>query len=372
MHSRILMFGLIFLLTACNLPSQATPTSTIAPATATASLTPLPPTETYTPEPSATPTLVFTPTIMPTIVPLIGTVRNNSNIRSMPSKGGGDRVGGLMYNQKVQVIARNDIANWLYIIFPESPTGTGWITTNAVDLQGDLTTLPIVIYSDGKKPQPQMLPPIIYYVTGTPLPLNQPPAGAKTAAVVQLSNVRVGPGLGYMSIGYLQTGAVVTLTGKVFKNYWVQIEYPSGIDGRGWLAADLLKATDGYGDLPMYNILGTPEATPGPTATLDPNFTPPPTETEEPTTPPHVGILAETTAQINVRSGPAGTFDVIGMLDPKTEVYVIGLTLNGFWYQIEYASGPGGRAWVASQYIKPLGDMRKLIYFDSLGTPIPK
>lgn len=366
---KYILILLLLSLSACNMPG-ATPTVTPAPTSlpsATASQT-LAPTQTFTPEPSATPTHTETPTIMPTIEPMIGTVRNNSNLRSQPSRGAGDRVGGIMYNQRVQVIGRNDIANWLYIIFPESPTGTAWITANAIDLQGDLTTLPIVIYpNDGD--QPLMLPPIIYKVTGEPLPLNQPPAGAKTATVAQLSNVRVGPGVGYMSIGTLQPGAVVTLTGKIFQNHWVQIDYPSGIDGRGWLASALLKATDGYGDLPMYNILGTPETA---APTLDPNATLAPTNTPLPPTPTPAGPLGEATAQVNVRSGPAGTFDVIGMLNPKEKVIITGITLNGLWYQIEYAAGPNGRAWVSTQYIKPLGDMRKLRYTDNQGTPLPE
>jgi uncharacterized protein YraI len=279
-------------------------------------------------------------------------------------------VGGLFFKNTVKVIARNDAATWYYIIFAESPTGTGWVLASAVDLQGDIAQLPIVIYpNDGDTPL--MLPPLLFAITGTPLPLNAPAPGSKTATVMQQARVRVGPSIGFVGIGVIEPGAVVMLTGRIDGNGWIQIDYPSGPGGRGWISGDLIKAADGFGDLPFYDILGTPVTPAPPTATLDPNATLPPTETPLPPTATPSGPQGEVLAQINARSGPASTFESYGLLEPGTKVTITGLTLSGLWYRIEFPASPTGFAWVAAEYVKPLGDMLKVPYFDNLGNPLP-
>ncbi len=332
-----------------------------------------------TPTPSITPTMpdtptsapTLTPTMMPTIEPMDGVMTANTNVRSRPSKGASERLGGLFYNNGVKVIGRNDQANWLWIIFSDSPTGTGWITANAVSLKGDMGQLPIALVPDNSD-TPQLLPPLIYVITGTPLPLNTPAAGAQTAKVTNLTNVRVGPSEGFMVIGTLQTDDIVTMIGHygAGKQNWVQIDYPSGPDGHAWISTETLAGASSFSGLPEFNVLGTPATeapTQGPTDTPNPNATPVPTDTF---TPAPAGPAAQVLAQINVRSGPAQSFDSLGMLNPQDNVVVTAQTLNGYWYQIQYANSPNGHGWVASQYIRILGDMRNLPYFDNQGNPL--
>jgi uncharacterized protein YraI len=323
------------------------------------------PTSTLTP----IPTLTIAPSPMPTIEPMTGIGLAPSNIRSGPGKGGDNkRIGGIFYNQTVKVIGRNDNATWLYIVFPDSPTGTGWVLRQAINLKGDLGLLPIVIYADGSD-KPTMLPPLLHTPQGAPLPLNSPPAGAKTATIHQAINVRVGPSLGYLAIGILQPGTVVTLTGRIDGNDWAQIDYPSGLEGRGWISTDLIKPADGYGGLPFFNILATPvsEESPVPTATVDPAITPlPPTPTET------IGATGHTKILVNVRSGPAQSFELLGTLNPKELVLLTGRNLIGNWLQIEYPFNSLSRGWVAADYIDYTGvDINKLPFYDNQGTPKP-
>jgi uncharacterized protein YraI len=369
---------ILVLLTGCSLPGKAEPTATATQApsptntkpptvTATASLTPFPsPTE--------------EPTIMPTIVPFKGIALAPTNVRSGPGKGGNKRLGGIFGNQAVNVIGRNDAANWLYILFSDSPTGTGWVLKKAINISDDnFTHLPIIIYPNGPD-RPLMLPPLVYQVSGAPLPLNQPPAGAKTAVVQQMINVRLGPSVGFMQIGVLQPGAVVTLTGRIQDNYWAQIEYPSGLEGRAWISTELIKPADGYGGLPFFNLLGTPVAAEKASApeqdlteTPDPNVTVAPTETLlPPTATQALGLIGYVKAQINVRGGPAQTFDSLGLLNPGDSVQITGRNLIGNWLQIEYPAGALTRGWVATDYIDYTGiDLSKLPYFDNDGKPLP-
>ena len=371
--SAFALFLLLFAFSACASSNLSTEIPTqVASDTPQPSITPSPtntlePTITFTPEPT------LSPTVMPTIEPMIAVAKTSVTFRSEPRRGS-DNVGGVFTNQSVKVIARNDAATWLYVIAPDVPGGMAWVLAGAFTLQGDLTQLPIAIYPVGST-KPLLLPPILYSISGTPLPLNLPSPDAKTATVSQLAKVRVGPGLGYMEMGLLEPGTVVVLTGRTEGNTWLQIEYPSGLEGRGWVLNELVKFEGEYAGLPFYNLLATSIPKPGeaPPASNE-NNTPIASDnpTDVPITPtptvdkPH-GL---TLAQINVRSGPASSFQSYGLIEANERVNLLGQTLNGLWFQIEYPSVPEGVAWVSSQYVKVTSDIRDLPYFDNDGSPM--
>jgi uncharacterized protein YraI len=373
----LLLCLLSLLLAGCNLPTSAaaTPTEAASPS-ATLTLTPTP-SETPTPLPTDTPTITLTPTIMPTIEPMTGILRAPTNVRARPSRGGSERLGGVYFNQAVKVIGRNDLANWLWIIYPEAPNGTAWILASAVDLEGEIGLLPIVIFPENPD-KPLALPPLLPPSTGEPLPLNPPGADAMLGTANQLLNVRIGPGTGYLSLGTIPGGTALSMTGRLEDNSWFQIEYPSGLDGRAWVAGNLVKLDVGAKLLPIYNRLATPvtEAPPQPEgqdAAPEEGETPvPPTETPIPPTSTPSLPSGTVTAQINVRNGPASSFESLGMLNPNERVFITGRTLNGVWLQIEYVSAPGGRGWVAAAYVTLNSDISKVPYFDNQGTPMPQ
>lgn len=380
---RIFSIFALLMLSACSAGADSSPTpdgnaaATSAFATAFAYLTEtsiagstptLTETPTFTPQP---PTL--TPSIVPTTEPVTGMANTNVTVRSEARKGA-DNLGGVFTHQGVQVIARNDAATWYYIQWDKSPTGTAWVLGHAIDLKDtDMTLLPIAIYDNDHKIV--VLPALIWVITGNPLPLNPPAPGAKTASVTQLAKVRVGPGIGYSIMGNLNIGTVVTVTGHTDGNDWIQIEYPSGPDGHGWVSGELTHMNTDLGGVPFYNMLGTPasaEQAPAATSTIDPNATPEPTQTPAPTLAGPPGVVYKA-SEINVHSGPASSYALLGSLKLGDKVVVTGLTLNKLWYQIVYSAGPGGYGWVSTQYIRITGgDMTKLPYFDTLGTPLPK
>ncbi len=363
------------LLTGCSMPGLSAATPTVAASDTPQPTATLPPTNTLEPTATFTPEPTQTPTIMPAIEPMRATANTSVTFRSEPRKGG-DNVGGVYGNQVVQVIARNDAANWFYIIAPEAPGGHAWVLAAAFTLQGDLTRLPIAIYPKGSK-TPVILPPIIVNIPGTPLPLNPPGSGAKTATVVQLAKVRVGPGVGYMEMGLLEPGTVIVITGRIQGNGWLQIEYPSGLDGRGWVLGQLVKFEGEYAGLPFYNLLATPEgkednAPAAPALTDTPSAPVTPVDTPVPPSPTQDRPYGLTLAQINARSGPASSYQSYGLIDANQRVNLLGQTLNGLWFQIEYPSAPNGVAWISSQYVKLMSDITGLPYFDNNGNPIPK
>jgi uncharacterized protein YgiM (DUF1202 family) len=380
---------LTILITMCSLLLSSCAASIFAEPTAapTAAFTPQPPTATFTLEPSPTFTPeppTATPTIAVTLQPMSATMKTATNVRSLPSKGKGDRIGGVYANSSVKVFARDETASWLWIEFTESPMGKGWVTAAAVKLDVDMGILPIAIYEKNAI-EPILLPPLLHTVTGTPLPINPPVEGSVTGSANQILNVRVGPSLGFVVIGMIQPGVQVTITGQT-GNKWYQIEYPSGIDGKAWISGSILKIDGKVKSLPMFNVMGTPESAEKDRAKVDAAMTgtalavsggdqstPQPTAAEEPATitPTPRGPIGSITAQINVRSGPASSFQSYGLIDPKTNVIITARTLNGLWLMIEYSASPTGYGWVAAEYVKFLSDISGLPYYDNSGTPMP-
>lgn len=98
----------------------------------------------------------------------------------------------------------------------------------------------------------------------------------RVAIVQQQINVRSGPGTGFNSLGTLSPQDVVNLTGKDSNGTWLQIEYPSGPEGKGWVSAGFVQA-QGVESLPIITEAGhvvgtgTPTTIPAtPTRTLIP------------------------------------------------------------------------------------------------------
>lgn len=366
---------LLSLLSSCGQAGLAAGTPTLTssdtpqPSSTSSATNTLESTATFTPGPT------LSSTIMPTIEPMTAIANTSVTFRSEPRRGS-DNVGGVYGNQAVKVIARNSAATWFYIIAPDVPGEHAWVLASAFELQGDLTTLPIAIFPDDSS-TPVLLPPLLHTIVGTPLPLNPPAPGAKTATVLQLAKVRVGPGVGYMEMGLLNPGTVIVLTGRIEGNAWLQIEYPSGLDGRGWVLSELVKFEGEYAGLPFFNLLATPDAKEGSSsvetaATEAPSAQETPADAPVEATPTVDKPYGTTLAQINVRSGPAASFESYGLIEANERVNILGQTLNALWLQIEYPSAPTGVAWVSSQYVKVVSDIRNLPYFNNDGSPLPK
>lgn len=383
------------ILTACAMPGSSAPITkidasvimTAAAATAYFRLTEVAAHSTITP--SATeaetstpaPTVLNRPTNIPTIEPIPAVMGANANVRSVPAKNKTTDIGGILMGQPVKVIGRNDDATWLYILYTDSSTGTGWVVAKAVEIGEKMSILPIVLFPDGLDGTSLMIPPFSYQITGTPLPPSTPPADwSKYGTITQAANVRIGPSVGFAIIGMLNPGEKITFRGRTDANEWVQIDYPSGPNGYGWVLASLVQANDGFNGLPYFDVMGTP-VTPTPEQADTGQTTAVPTTqngsqgqtaTATPPAPTSSGVGGEVTIQINVRSGPAQSYPSIGMLNPKDKVVITGVTINQYWYQIKFTSGQNESGWVASQYIRVLEDMGKLPFFNNEGTQIPK
>jgi hypothetical protein len=73
-------------------------------------------------------------------------------------------------------------------------------------------------------------------------------------------NVRTGPGVAYPIIGALSQGDVVEVVGKNAAGNWLQILYPTGTEGQGWVAAAYVDLSGSLVEVPEVAAPPLPEA----------------------------------------------------------------------------------------------------------------
>ena len=184
--------------------SGTTPTPFLITSTLPPSLTP-PPSETPLPPPP-----------QPTIVPVEGTSSTQINVRAQPSTAG-EVLGVIAVNTKIQIVGKDPGGNWWQIIYPTGVDGKGWVAAQYVKT-ADKPEVP-VIGGGGADPN-----------------------NGNVAIIQQKLNVRSGPGTGFNSIGTLNPQDVVNLTGKDANGAWLQIEFASGPEGKGWINSAFAQA----------------------------------------------------------------------------------------------------------------------------------
>jgi uncharacterized protein YraI len=119
----------------------------------------------------------------------------------------------------------------------------------------------------------------------------------------------------------------VEIIGKDPGGNWWQINYPQGVDGKGWVTAQYVTT----GNEPDVPVIGANQA--------DPNH----------------GNVAIVQQQINIRSGPGTDFNALGTLNRQDVVRLTGKDANGAWLQIDYANGPEGKGWVNTAFVEAHG-----------------
>ncbi len=162
----------------------------------------------------------------------------------------------------------------------------------------------------------------------TPFPPPAQPTVAPVDGVTSTQvNVRAEPSTTSDVVGIIPAEMRVEITGKDPSENWWQINYPQGVDGKGWVTAQYV-TTANAAEVPT---IGGGEA--------DPN----------------AGNVAIIQQQLNVRSGPGTDFNSLGTLNPQDVASLTGKDPNGAWLQIEFAAGPEGKGWVNAAFVQAQG-----------------
>lgn len=231
--STIVFVILAVLGTGCDVRFSTVTAPTDPPVIVTATIA-APPTQTPTETPLPPP-----PT--PTAAPVEGTTTTQVNVRAEPSTTG-NVLGLIPANTKVEITGKDPGESWWQINYSEGADGKGWVTAQYVT-----TTA---------KPEVPM-------IGGKPTPTETP--SGEVAVIQQQINVRSGPGTSFNSLGTLNPQEVVKLTGKDSNGAWLQIDFPAGPEGKGWINAAFVQA-QGVEHLPIVAETGLVVGTGTPTA----------------------------------------------------------------------------------------------------------
>jgi len=175
-------------------------------------------TVTLPPAPNPSPTGVFgSPIPIPTTEPVEGITSTQVNVRGEPSTSSAP-LGMLGPSTNVQIVGKDPSGYWAQIIFPQSPNGRGWLTLQYIKVK-DINAIPVISIASNLEP-------------------------GHNGIILQQVNIRSGPGTSFNAVGLLNPKDVVALTGKDSSGIWLQIQFTSGPDGRGWVTAAFVKASD--------------------------------------------------------------------------------------------------------------------------------
>ena len=106
---------------------------------------------------------------------------------------------------------------------------------------------------------------VIEEMMATPVPLPSvtlPPGVPWAAITADILNVRKGPGTNYGALGQLQQNDVVEIAGKNVDGSWLQVVYPTGTIGRGWISTSYAQIRGSPAFIPVVETPSPPTPTP--------------------------------------------------------------------------------------------------------------
>ncbi len=151
---------------------------------------------------------------------------------------------------------------------------------------------------------------------------NSTPAPIEGSVTTQV-NVRAGPSTADDSIGIINSFTKVQVTGKDATGSWYRIVYTGSAKEFGWVRAEYVQV-NAPAEIPVVGSMAGNGS----------------------------GGSGLVIQKINVRKGPAQTFESLGVLNPKDVVFITGKDPSGKWIQIEFANAPTGTGWVALEFLE--------------------
>ncbi|HUE99345.1 MAG TPA: SH3 domain-containing protein [Anaerolineales bacterium] len=185
----------------------------------------------------------------PIIAPVDGVTSTQINVRAEPSTAS-SVLGIIPASTRVEITGKDPGENWWQINYPHAQAvdGKGWVTAQYITTAGE----PQVPTIGGDEADPD---------------------NGNVAIVQQQLNVRSGPGTDFNSLGTLNPQDVVSLIGKDPNGGWLQVDFATGPEGKGWVNAAFVQA-QGVENLPIITESGLVVGTGTPTTIP---FTPTPT-----------------------------------------------------------------------------------------------
>jgi len=154
----------------------------------------------------------------PPLTGLLAEIVSDTDLLKAPSVDA-EVLGTIPQSDQVDVLARTEDSQWLYA---EYFGFLGWVTSEAVDLNVDISRIPIVSFN--QETQQEDMPAN---------PIDQLPPPASSVYAVEAVRVRMGPGTGFKQVYLLNVGTSVPVIGRNQQGTWLKVEY--GVGQQGWV-----------------------------------------------------------------------------------------------------------------------------------------
>lgn len=226
-------------------------------------------------------------------------------------------IGQILGSRELPILGRSSDSRWYQV---ETEIGIGWVFAEYLATQYAFSGIPVTVAS----------------TTGAQVV--GPLAVINTSAV----NLRSGPGPDFTVLAILAGGEEGQIIGQTADSTWWLVEMRVGT---GWIYAVNAALR---GDLSSVSIID-PES-PVATGVLDSDI---PDGATVPVPALAAPVAVVNTGALNVRSGPNDVFDSLGVVYGGTELTILGQSMDGGWWHVESAFGPG---WIAKSLVIVRGD----------------
>lgn len=264
----ILPNGIFILLVGCAVPTpQSTSTPTLTPLmpTITNSAT-LAPTLTTTPTPTNTPTQTSTPTPKSTDTPTPKAlvVKNADQMYVFIGPGANYALLGIYTKGfELEVVGRNEEANWVVIIIP--PEQQGWVSipstqssTPSPSPHPSLTITNTPFPTASPTQSPTSIPTLSDTPSPSPMTLQVNLAQVKDILV----SVHSGPDLIFPEIANFSNGLILEIDGSNLERTWLLVRIAD--HQNGWINIEDVNITDNLSDIQTFESPPTPVIIPTP------------------------------------------------------------------------------------------------------------
>lgn len=255
--------------------------------------------------------LTLTPTLTATPVPSIPSGQTATvnaavlNVRSEPSLNGAI-IAKITRNQVFSVVGRNADSTWFQL---DVNGQRGWASASFLTIN-DPNSAPVVGTPTA---------------TATPSPVTPTvPSGLTATVNAAVLNVRDEPSINGAILTKITRNQVYSVVGRNEESTWFQLD----VNGqRGWASAAFLTVSDAD----SVTVVDTA-----------------PVETNPD------DVLVRTSVRLNFRSGPATSFESLGIIPARTTLRVIGRNADSTWLRVEY---DGQQGWVVLNFVQAVTDL---------------
>jgi|GEM_PF-1542965 len=182
-----------------------------------------------------------------------------------------------------------------------------------------------------------------------------------------LLNVRALPDVNSTKLGQLNKGQTAPAIGKSADGQWFLISFAGAPGNVGWVFGAVTLFTGAAGTLPVVQPGATAASVLTSTVSAKGTVTTTTTTTTTTTAAAPAGLQAPFVKLksgqdfANVRTGPDVAYQRLGQIDTTNPAAAVkGKNTDASWYQIAFASAPGGVAWVYGLLVDFTGDITKV------------